>query len=394
MSKLLRDFLVKEINNLEAAGLLQEGLSLNSPQGPNIKIGSKNLLNFASDNYLGWANHPSLKEAAKLALDELGTGWASGRLFSGTHATHRKLEEGLSQFLRTQETLLFSSGYQANLGIFESLFNEQDYIFCDFSLHPSMVDGIRLSAAKHFIFKTQDLNDLEDKLKRSPNARFRAIATEAVSSQDGRITPLADIVAIAKRYDAIVIVDDSHGVGVLGNSGRGISEELDLLGKVDLITGSLGHALGGASGGFVSGRREIISWLRQKARSYLFSNSPTPAISAAALKAIELLDKGSEDLANLRDNTERFRKGLADAGFDVVPSTHPIVSIVVGDALLAQKMTNRLYQKGILVLGFCYPVMPRGSARVRVQISAAHLKKDLTEGITAFKEVGQGLKLI
>ncbi|MBY0470412.1 glycine C-acetyltransferase [bacterium] len=394
MSKLLRDFLVKEINNLEAAGLLQEGLSLNSPQGPNIKIGSKNLLNFASDNYLGWANHPSLKEAAKLALDELGTGWASGRLFSGTHATHRKLEEGLSQFLRTQETLLFSSGYQANLGIFESLFNEQDYIFCDFSLHPSMVDGIRLSAAKHFIFKTQDLNDLEDKLKRSPNARFRAIATEAVSSQDGRITPLADIVAIAKRYDAIVIVDDSHGVGVLGNSGRGISEELDLLGKVDLITGSLGHALGGASGGFVSGRREIISWLRQKARSYLFSNSPTPAISAAALKAIELLDKGSEDLENLRDNTERFRKGLADAGFDVVPSTHPIVSIVVGDALLAQKMTNRLYQKGILVLGFCYPVMPRGSARVRVQISAAHLKKDLTEGITAFKEVGQGLKLI
>lgn len=394
MSKLLRDFLVKEINNLEAAGLLQEGLSLNSPQGPNIKIGSKNLLNFASDNYLGWANHPSLKEAAKLALDELGTGWASGRLFSGTHATHRKLEEGLSQFLRTQETLLFSSGYQANLGIFESLFNEQDYIFCDFSLHPSMVDGIRLTAAKHFIFKTQDLNDLEDKLKRSPNARFRAIATEAVSSQDGRITPLADIVAIAKRYDAIVIVDDSHGVGVLGNSGRGISEELDLLGKVDLITGSLGHALGGASGGFVSGRREIISWLRQKARSYLFSNSPTPAISAAALKAIELLDKGSEDLANLRDNTERFRKGLADAGFDVVPSTHPIVSIVVGDALLAQKMTNRLYQKGILVLGFCYPVMPRGSARVRVQISAAHLKKDLTEGITAFKEVGQGLKLI
>jgi glycine C-acetyltransferase len=394
MSKLLRDFLVKEINNLEAAGLLQEGLSLNSPQGPNIKIGSKNLLNFASDNYLGWANHPSLKEAAKLALDELGTGWASGRLFSGTHATHRKLEEGLSQFLRTQETLLFSSGYQANLGIFESLFNEQDYIFCDFSLHPSMVDGIRLSAAKHFIFKTQDLNDLEDKLKRSPNARFRSIATEAVSSQDGRITPLADIVAIAKRYDAIVIVDDSHGVGVLGNSGRGISEELDLLGKVDLITGSLGHALGGASGGFVSGRREIISWLRQKARSYLFSNSPTPAISAAALKAIELLDKGSEDLANLRDNTERFRKGLADAGFDVVPSTHPIVSIVVGDALLAQKMTNRLYQKGILVLGFCYPVMPRGSARVRVQISAAHLKKDLTEGITAFKEVGQGLKLI
>ena len=394
MSKVLQEFLTKELQNLEAAGLFQSGAALSSPQGGRVQIGVRELINFASDNYLGWTHDPELIQAASTALQQFGTGWASGRILSGTHELHRSLEILLSKFLGTEESLIFPTGYQANLGIFECLFTDQDYLFCDYSLHPSSVDGIRLSLARQLSFKTQDLTDLEDKLKRSPNARFRAIITEAVASPDGRLAPLPEIVRLAEKYDAIVSVDDAHGIGVLGVTGRGVSEHYSLHGQIDLLTGTFGHALGGVSIGYVSGRKDIISWLRQKSRTYLFSGTPTPASLAVGVKAIERLQKGTPEVAQLREKTGYFRSALADRGFELVPAPHPIVSIIVRDAVVAQKFANRLYQAGLYVIGLCFPVVPRGSARIRAQISAAHTQTDLDDAITAFQEAGQNLRLL
>jgi glycine C-acetyltransferase len=382
MSKELGEFLAKELSNLEAAGLLQEAPVLTSSQMPQLQIGKKNVVGFASDNYLGWASDERLAKAASDATMEWGSSFASGRLASGTHALHRKLESDLSKFLKVEDAVLYATGYQANLGIFENLFNEQDFIFCDYSLHPSMVDGVRFSLARHHIFRTQDLRDLEDKLKRSANARFRAIVTEAVSPQDGKIAPLKELLELAQRYDALTVVDDSHGIGVLGQTGRGLTEELGLLGKVDLVTGSLSHALG-ASGGFVAGRRDILSWLRQKSRTYLFSAGPPASATAAALKALELLEAGAPELEELRKNTQFVRDSLTRKKHRIIEASHPIISIVVGNALTAQKTANRLYREGLYVLGYCYPVVPRDSARIRLQITAAHLKKDLEKLVSA-----------
>jgi glycine C-acetyltransferase len=382
MSKELGEFLAKELNNLEAAGLLQDSPVLTSPQQPQLQLGKKNVVGFASDNYLGFASDERLAKAASDAAMEWGSSFASGRLASGTHTIHRKLETELAKFLKVQDAAVYATGYQANLGIFENLFNEQDFIFCDFSLHPSLVDGIRFSLARHHVFRTQDLRDLEDKLKRSANARFRAIVIDAVAPQDGKIAPLKELLELAERYDALTVLDDSHGIGVLGATGRGLTEELGLLGKVDLITGSLSHALG-ATGGFVAGRQDILSWLRQKSRTYLFSASPPPSAMAAALKALELLDDGAPELEALKKNTAFVREGLAKKNHRVVDSIHPIISIVVGNALTAQKTTNRLFREGFYVLGYCYPVVPRDSARVRLQITAAHLKKDLEKVVSS-----------
>jgi glycine C-acetyltransferase len=382
MSKELGEFLAKELNNLEAAGLMQEGPVLTSPQKPQLQLGKKSVVGFASDNYLGWASDERLAQAASEATLEWGSSFASGRLSSGTSNLHRKLETEVAKFLKVEDAVVYATGYQANLGIFENLFNEQDFIFCDFSLHPSMVDGIRFSMARHHVFRTQDLRDLEDKLKRSANARFRAIVTEAVSPQDGKLAPLPELLELAARYDAVTVVDDSHGIGVLGATGRGITEEFNLLGKVDLVTGSLSHALG-AAGGFVAGRKDILSWLRQKSRTYLFSSSPPASAMGAGLKALELLNEGAPELEALKKNTEFVRETLIRKKHRVVDSIHPIISIVVGNALFAQKTTNRLYREGLYVLGYCYPVVPRDSARIRIQITATHFKKDLEKLVSA-----------
>jgi glycine C-acetyltransferase len=411
MSKKLRDFLSKELQNLSAAGLMVEGPVLTSPQGNAIKVGAKELLNFASDDYLGWTHDSRLKEAAAKALDDLGNGFASGRLSTGTHSSHQKLEKSVANLLALEDSLLYASSFEAGLGIFESLFGEDDYLFCDYSLHPSLVDGVRLSSATNLIFKSHDLSDLEDKLKRSSNARFRAIVVGSVSPQDGRLAPVPEILELAKRYDALTIVDDSLGIGVLGRMGRGITEELEILGAVDLVKGAFGHALGGEAGGFVAGRKDLVSWLRQKSRPYLFSDGMPPASVAAAQKAVDLLSRdiltaeelkksevksgsSNSELARLKENTDQMRVGLERHGYQVIKSSHPIISIVVKDALLCQKMADRLYQKGIFVLGFCYPVVPKGSARIRLQVSAQHLKKDLSQTLETFYDVGKSLGVI
>lgn len=386
MSKKLHNFLYTELQNLEAAGLYQTGLILNSPQDGKIQTSTKTFINFASDNYLGWANDKRLKDHVCEVVNNFGIGWASTRVVSGGHALHVTIEKALADFLSVQDTVLFASSYQAKMGLFENLFSEQDYIFCDFALQPSLVDGIRLSPAKQMIFRSHDLGDLEDKLKRSPNARFRAIVIDAVSPHEGTIAPLPAIIALAQRYDAIVVMDDSHGIGVLGKTGRGLCEYFGEQGKVDIVMGSFEHALGGADGGFISGRKDILAWVRQKARTYLFSNALSQSSLGAAQMALRLLREGAKELVDLTNKTEFFRSGLKKMNLEVIESPHPIVSVVVKDAVFAQKLVNRLAQRGVYVLGFCYPVVPRGSALLRAQVSAAHARKDLDDALAAFKD--------
>lgn len=369
--------LATRLGEIEAAGLFKRERTIESPQQPEIRVPSGEVLNFCANNYLGLANHPAIIEAAKEALDKWGYGLASVRFICGTQSIHKQLESRLSDFLGTEDTILYSSCFDANGGLFETLLDSEDAIISDELNHASIIDGVRLSKAARFRYKHGDMSDLEAKLKESAGARTRLIATDGVFSMDGYIARLPAICDLADQYHALVMVDDSHAVGFMGPSGRGTHEHLSVMGRIDILTGTLGKALGGASGGFTSGRKEVIELLRQRSRPYLFSNSLAPPIVAASLKVLDLIG----DLAELRErlfaNTKLFRELMTMNGFQILPGEHPIVPVMLGDASLATKMADLLLQKGVYVIGFSYPVVPQGKARIRVQISAAHTREEI-----------------
>jgi glycine C-acetyltransferase len=379
----------QELDQIRQAGLYKEERIINGPQGARIKVSeSREVLNFCANNYLGLSNHPVVIEAVKQSLDQWGYGLSSVRFICGTQAIHCQLEQKLSEFLGTEDTILYSSCFDANGGLFETLLSADDAVISDSLNHASIIDGIRLCKAKRYRYKNRDMADLEDQLKQAQSARRRLIATDGVFSMDGTIATLAEICALAEQYDAMVMVDDSHSVGVLGAQGRGTHEYADVMGRVDVITGTLGKALGGASGGYTSGRKAIIELLRQRSRPYLFSNTLAPGIAAASLAVLNLLTDSTEFRDRLSENTQYFRAGMKQQGFDIAEGDHPIVPIMLGDAALAHTMAEQLLAEGIYVIGFSYPVVPKGAARIRVQISAAHTRQDLDfaiEKMTAAK---------
>jgi len=374
-----KNYLANKIAEIEKAGLYKHERFIQSPQQAEIKVtNGGSVLNFCANNYLGLANHPAVVEAARKALDDWGYGLASVRFICGTQSIHKELEARLSAFLRTEDTILYGSCFDANGGLFETLLDAEDAIISDELNHASIIDGIRLCKAARFRYKNNDMADLETKLKEARNTRHRLIATDGVFSMDGYVASLPAICDLADKYDAMVMFDDSHGVGFMGNSGRGTHEYHNVMGRVDIITGTLGKALGGASGGYTSGRKEIIELLRQRSRPYLFSNSVAPAIVAASIKVLELLEETSDLRSRLRANTKLFREQMTSHGFQILPGDHPIVPVMLGDAAIASKMADLLLTKGIYVVGFSYPVVPQGKARIRVQISAAHTPDELT----------------
>lgn len=389
------DHLRGQLEDLKIAGLYKSEREIISPQQAHIKIADgRTVINFCANNYLGLANHPSLIEAAKKSYDSYGFGMASVRFICGTQTAHHTLEKRLSQFLGTDDTILYSSCFDANGGLFETLMGEEDAIISDSLNHASIIDGIRLSKARRLRYANNDLADLEEKLKSAADCRFRLIATDGVFSMDGSYAHLKEICDLADRYDALVMVDDSHAVGFVGEKGRGTPELFDVMDRVDIITGTLGKALGGASGGYTSGRREIIEWLRQRSRPYLFSNTLAPAIAVASVAVLDLLES-SDDLRNrLRENSGYFREKMTALGFNLVPGSHPIIPIMLGDANLAQTFAREMLTHRIYVIGFSYPVVPQGKARIRTQMSAGHSKEDLDEAIAAFCEVGKKLGVI
>jgi len=344
------------------------------------------VLNLCANNYLGLADHPAVVEAARAALDRWGYGMASVRFICGTQEVHKELEAALTEFLGTEDTILYSSCFDANGGIFEALLDERDAVISDALNHASIIDGIRLCKAKRFRYANRDMGDLERQLKESGDSRFRMVVTDGVFSMDGYMAPLAEICELAERYDAMVMVDDSHAVGFIGANGRGTHEYHRVMGRVDALTGTLGKALGGASGGYVSGRRELVAMLRQRSRPYLFSNSVAPPIAAASLKVLDLL-RGAKDLRDrLAENTRFFRARMTEEEFEILPGDHPIVPVMIGDAALASRMAAVMLEKGVYVVGFSYPVVPQGKARIRAQVSAAHSQDDLDRAVRAFVE--------
>ena len=394
MYKKYKDFLVSELKELKANGLYKSERILVSPQDANIAISSgQKVLNMCANNYLGLADHPEVVAAAQKGLKERGYGLSSVRFICGTQDIHKELEAKLSAFLGTDDTILYSSCFDANGGLFETLLTAEDAIISDELNHASIIDGVRLCKAQRFRYKNSDMEDLETQLKAASGARFKLIATDGVFSMDGYIAKLDKICNLAEKYDAMLMVDDSHAVGFVGEHGKGTPEYCDVMGRVDIITGTLGKALGGASGGYTSGRKEIIEMLRQRSRPYLFSNSVSPAVVAASLKALDLVEESPALLKKLRDNTSYFRNAMTEAGFNILPGTHPIVPIMLGDAVLAQTMAAKMLEKGIYVIGFCFPVVPKGKARIRTQISAAHSQEDLEFAVKAFIEVKKELKI-
>ena len=385
----MKEGLERQIADLRQAGLYKDERTLAGPQGARITVGGREVLNLCANNYLGLASDPEVVQAAQAALDRWGYGLSSVRFICGTQAIHQDLEKAMTEFLGTEDTILYSSCFDANGGLFETLLGAEDAVLSDELNHASIIDGIRLSKAQRFRFKHADMADLEAQLKASAGARFRLVATDGVFSMDGDIADLEGICRLAERYAALVMIDDSHAVGFIGRTGRGTHEHRGVMGCVDIITGTLGKALGGASGGYTSGRREIIELLRQRSRPYLFSNTLAPMIAAASIKAIELLSRSTERRDRLMENARYFRAGMTARGFNIRPGEHPIVPIMLGEAVLAQKVAARLLEKGVYVIGFFYPVVPQGAARIRVQVSAAHTKEDLDFGMTAFSEVKQ-----
>jgi glycine C-acetyltransferase len=380
---------------IETEGLYKKERTITTPQGINISTQEGgNVLNFCANNYLGLANHPELIEAAKQALDEYGFGMASVRFICGTQDLHKSLEKSISTFLGTDDTILYTSCFDANGGLFETLLGPEDAIISDALNHASIIDGIRLCKAQRFRYANNDMVDLEEKLKKAESARIRLIATDGVFSMDGYIANLKGITDLAGKYNALVMVDDSHATGFVGKTGRGSAEHNGVLNKIDIFTSTLGKALGGASGGFTSGKQEIIDLLRQRSRPYLFSNSVAPSIVAAGLKAFELLSNTTELRDKLEENTTYFRDKMASAGFDLKSGIHPIVPIMLYDAVLAQKMASALLKEGIYVTGFFFPVVPKGQARIRVQISAAMNREHLDKAINAFVKIGKILNII
>jgi len=385
--------LSQTLEEIKSQGLYKTERIITTPQDAHIKVaGGKEVLNMCANNYLGLADHPELIKAAKKALDEHGLGMASVRFICGTQDIHKELEAALTKFLGTEETILYPSAFDANGGLFETLLTEKDAVISDELNHASIIDGIRLCKAQRFRYKHNDIADLEAKLKEASGARFKLIATDGCFSMDGTIADLKSIVDLAQKHDALTMIDDAHATGFLGAKGRGTHEYRDVWGKIDVITGTLGKALGGASGGFTSGRKEIVDLLRQRSRPYLFSNTVAPPIVAAVLKALELLTKSTELRDKLAANTKYFRDAVTKAGLTVKPGVHPIVPIMIGDAAKSQKFAARMLEKGVYVIGFFYPVVPHGTARVRVQVSAAHSREDLEFAVKAFAETNDELK--
>ena len=387
MYSAVKDQLTSELDEIRAAGLYKAERVIGTPQSANVKVGGEEVLNLCANNYLGLADHPALIEAAQEALDRWGFGMASVRFICGTQEIHKELEARLSAFLQTEDTILYGSCFDANGGLFETLLGPEDAVISDALNHASIIDGIRLCKAQRHRYANSDMEQLEQLLKETQGARRRLIATDGVFSMDGYLAKLDEICDLADRYDAMVMVDDSHAVGFVGEGGRGTPELKGVMDRVDIITGTLGKALGGASGGYTSGRREIVELLRQRSRPYLFSNTLAPPIAATSLKVLELLEGGGELRARLRDNTTRFRTRMTELGFDVLPGEHPIVPIMYGDAVLAGRTAEAMLERGIYVIAFSFPVVPRGQARIRTQMSAAHSAEDIDRAIAAFEEV-------
>jgi glycine C-acetyltransferase len=383
----VRDQLASELDAIRTAGLFKAERVITSPQQANVTVAEREVLNLCANNYLGLADHPALIEAAQEALERWGFGMASVRFICGTQAIHKELEERISSFLATEDTILYSSCFDANGGLFETLLGPEDAVISDALNHASIIDGIRLCKAQRHRYANSDMDELESLLQASSGARRRLIATDGVFSMDGYLAKLDQICDLAERYDAMVMVDDSHAVGFIGEHGRGTPEYHGVMERVDIITGTLGKALGGASGGYTSGRAEIVALLRQRSRPYLFSNTLAPPIVAASLKVLELLEGGGELRARLRANTQRFRSRMTELGFDVLPGDHPIVPIMYGDAVLAGRTADAMLERGVYVIAFSYPVVPQGQARIRTQMSAAHSTEDIDRAIAAFEEV-------
>ncbi|GAB3736182.1 glycine C-acetyltransferase [Amycolatopsis oliviviridis] len=380
----MRDDLKAGLAEIREAGLYKGERVIQGPQRASVSVADGDVLNFCANNYLGLADHPELIKAAQEALDRWGFGMASVRFICGTQQPHKELEAKLSEFLGTEDTILYSSCFDANAGLFETLLTDQDVIISDELNHASIIDGVRLCKAKRMRYRNRDVADLEARLKEASGARYRMIATDGVFSMDGYLAPLDEICELAERYDALVMVDDSHAVGFTGPTGRGTPELFGVQDKVDVLTGTLGKALGGASGGYTSGRAEIVEMLRQRSRPYLFSNSLAPSITAAAIATLNLLGSSGELLDKLRANTELFRRRMTEAGFDLLPGEHPIIPVMIGDAAKAGRMADLLLDQGIYVVGFSYPVVPHGKARIRTQMSAAHSTDDVNRAVDAF----------
>jgi glycine C-acetyltransferase len=385
--------LLRELDALKAQNLYKTERLIAGPQGPVVRLDDgREVVNLCANNYLGLAQHPAVLAAAHAALDRFGYGMASVRFICGTQTVHRELEKALAAFLGTEDAILYSSCFDANGGVFEALLDERDAVISDGLNHASIIDGIRLSKARRYRYANGDLDELEDRLKEARDARRRLIVTDGVFSMDGYIARLAEIRALADRYDALLMVDDSHGVGVLGPGGRGSHEALGLLGRVDILSGTLGKALGGASGGYIAASSAVVGWLRQRSRPYLFSNTLAPPIAAASLLALEIVRQEPERRARLHENARRLREGLLARGFEVLPGEHPIVPVMMGAAERAQRFAARLLDEGVYAVGFFYPVVPEGCARIRLQVSAAHEPATLERALEAFGRVASSLE--
>lgn len=393
----IKQHLEQELDTIKAQGLYKEERIIVSAQGAEITLDTgQTVLNFCANNYLGLANHPEIIQAAKDTMDTYGFGMASVRFICGTQDIHKKLEQKIADFYQTEDTILYAAAFDANGGVFEPLLTDQDAIISDSLNHASIIDGVRLCKAKRFRYKNNDMADLEVQLKlaNESGARFKIIVTDGVFSMDGLVAPLDNICDLAEQYDAMVMIDECHATGFIGKTGIGTLEEKNVLGRIDIITGTLGKALGGGMGGYTTGKKEIISILRQRSRPYLFSNSLAPALVGASIKVFELLSKDTTLRDRLEENTNYFKKGLKTLGFDIVDGDSAIVPVMLYDAKLAQKMANLLLKEGIYVIGFFFPVVPKEKARIRVQLSAAHEKQHLDQAIAAFKRVGKSLNII
>ena len=391
----IKEYLQNELSDIKNAGLYKSERIIVSSQDAVIRLDSgKEVLNFCANNYLGLSNHPELIAAAKSTFDTHGYGMSSVRFICGTTDLHKILEQKIADFFGTEDTILYAACFDANGGVFEPLFSDEDAIISDSLNHASIIDGVRLCKARRFRYNNADMADLEEQLKKSQDARFRIIVTDGVFSMDGNVAPLDEIVRLAKKYDALVMVDECHSAGVVGETGRGVTERFNIRGEVDIITGTLGKAFGGAVGGFTTGRREIIELLRQRSRPYLFSNSVPPAVVGAGIRVFEMMTESTELQDRLHENTEYFVTKIREAGFDIKPTKSAICAVMLYDAKLSQEFATRLLAEGIYVIGFYYPVVPQGQARIRVQLSAAHRKEHLDKAVTAFTKIGKELGVL
>ncbi|APZ94219.1 glycine C-acetyltransferase [Fuerstiella marisgermanici] len=388
------DHIAEQLTDIQSQGLFKSERTIDSPQSADIRLADDStVLNLCANNYLGLADHPEILKAAHEALDRWGYGMASVRFICGTQTVHQHLESALSQFLGMDDTILYSSCFDANGGLFETLLGPEDAVISDQLNHASIIDGVRLCKAKRFRYRNNDMADLEEQLKQASSLRHRLIAADGVFSMDGYLANLPAICDLADKYDASVMVDDSHAVGFTGENGRGTHEHFGVMDRIDIITGTLGKALGGASGGYTAARQPIVDLLRQRSRPYLFSNTLAPPIAAATLRTLELLNESGNLRSQLRENTAWFRAAMTDAGFRILPGEHPIIPVMIGDAALATKMSDELLKRGVYVVGFSFPVVPKGEARIRTQMSAAHSRADLEKAVSAFVDVGRQLEI-